>query len=286
MSAGFFASEFKRNLKRSPFSHLGALVMATVLFALFDLLWIGSKVADDYFEKLFAELQAEVFFADHVSESQFDSHIAELRDNEQITRVEVISKDAARQRLRQSLGRDFLLENDSNPLPRSATMSFERGFVSTVALDSLRRACLRWDGALQVSYDRSWLSETEENQRLIGNALGALLIATLIGATLNAALLAGLVARSKTRHFNQLRMLGAGSSTLGWPLILEGALLGALSAGLSWAAVLYAQRRWFDLDIEWAIPPTDEIAMFVGAAAVVGALGSALAARMAIWRKG
>ncbi|MBN4076197.1 hypothetical protein JYT16_00615 [Gemmatimonas aurantiaca] len=286
MSSGFFTSEFKRNLKRSPFSHLGALVMVSVLFGLFNMLWIGAKVADDYFDKLFAQLQVEVFFADSVSEKDFDAHIAELRENENIARVEIITKQAARERLRESLGRDYLLANDSNPLPRSATLSFERGFVSVAALDSLRSACLGWKGTLQISYDRLWLAETENNRTVIANALGFLLIVTLVGATLNAALLAGLVARSKTRHFNQLRMLGAGAWTLGMPLIIEGALLAALSAGLSWTVLLYAQRNWFDLDIEWAIPHIDEILLFSAAAAVVGGLGAALAARIALWRKG
>ncbi|HSG99667.1 MAG TPA: permease-like cell division protein FtsX [candidate division Zixibacteria bacterium] len=284
MSAHFFKQELGRNVRRSPLSHLGSLIMAGLLFAFFDLLWIGSRVADSYFEELLAGVQMEIFFTDELSETEIDSRVAGLRELEGVERVEFVGKDAARQRLRQALGIDYLSGAESNPLPRSAQINFKRGFPTVESVAGLQTRFAAADGVLQVSYDEPWLRSTEGNRNTVANISRALLGAALIGAMLNAALLAGLIARAKTKQFGQLRMLGAGTGFLGSPLILEGGALAALAAGLSWMAVLLAQNNVQLPRVDTALPAEGEIALMIAAAGLVGVVGAYGAVKIALWR--
>lgn len=277
MSFPYFIDEFGRNLRRSPLSHLGSLLMSVILFGLFNIVWIGSRVLDDHFLTLYSEAQMEVFFAENISEADFTRRAQEIRDRDGVARVEVFNKEGARRRLADRLGVDHLAGASNNPLPVSILLGFERGYPSLANLSKLESELGSWTEVILVSYDREWLEETESSQQSASAVLRVAQVVTFGGAMLNAALLVGLIVRSKTRSFSQLRLLGAGGFFLGAPHVLEGALLTFVSASLSWGLTVYGQRR-FDLSwAELALPSYEEMAILVLLAAVAGAFGAWLA---------
>ncbi len=282
MSGHFFSQEFGRNIRRSPLSHLGSLVMSTLLFVLFNLFWVGSRMVDNYFTDLFGELQMETFVNESISADVFQKYVNESQRTPGVARVQVITKELARQRLIDQLGKDFLNDDDTNPLPRSIALSFDKGFPNSHNFDSLASNFTGWPGVIQVSYSRAWLRKTEDQLAKADQALRAVMIAVLGGAMLNAALLAGLIVRAKTRDIRQMRLLGAGGVFLGGPHVAEGALLSGLSAALSWGIILAAQRHFQLPEVSAALPSYENMALVALAAAVVGILGSALSVRVVI----
>ena len=284
MSASFFTEEMGRNLRRSPLSHIGSLVMAGALFALLDILWIGAKVADSHFVDTLSQAQMEVFFSDELSEEELDSRLAGMRGIEGVERVELISKEMARERLRKELGMDYLADEDENPLPRSAVLNFSYGFPSVESLKALAERFSSAPGVLQVSYNKEWLARVEENRLSAARLAKALLGGALVAALFNAALLAGLIVKAKTRRFAQLRMLGAGTGFMGLPVIVEGGALAALAAALSWVVLYTIQDRIPIAKVAEVMPDETEIALMIAVAALVGALGAYMAVKVAIWR--
>ena len=282
MSGRFFSQEFGRNIRRSPLSHLGSLVMSTLLFVLFNLFWVGSRMVDNHFTDLFGQLQMETFVNESVGNDVFQKYISESQQIAGVTGVQVITKKLARERLTEQLGKDFLGDDETNPLPRSIVLGFERGFTNSRRLDSLANAFTRWPGVIQISYSRVWLQNTEKQLEKVEQALRAVMAAVLGGAMLNAALLAGLIVRSKTRDIRQMRLLGAGGIFLGGPHVAEGALLSGFSAALSWGIILAAQRHFQIAEVNAGLPPYEHMAFLALAAAAVGILGSALSVRVAI----
>ena len=282
MSGRFFSQEFGRNIRRSPLSHLGSLVMSTLLFVLFNLFWVGSRMVDNHFTELFGQLQMETFVNESVNDDVFQKYISESQQIAGVTRVQVITKKLARERLTDQLGKDFLGENETNPLPRSMVLSLEKGFPNSLSLDSLAQAFTRWPGVIQISYSRVWLQNTEEQLAKVEQALQVVMTAVLGGAMLNAALLAGLIVRSKTRDIRQMRLLGASGIFLGGPHVAEGALLSGFSAALSWGIILAAQRHFQIAEVSAALPPYEQMAYVTLAAVTVGVFGSALSVRLAI----
>ncbi|MFQ5607988.1 MAG: cell division protein FtsX, partial [Candidatus Zixiibacteriota bacterium] len=182
------------------------------------------------------------------------------------------------------LGQDFLSDHETNPLPRSILLSFEKGFASAENFEALALSLAGWRGVFQVSYSRAWLRRTEGQLARIDQALRVVMIAVLGGAMLNAALLAGLIVRAKADYIKQMRLLGAGGVFLGAPHVLQGALLTGLAGALSWGIIMAAQRHFQISEVNAGLPPYENMAALALTAAVVGAFGAALAVRVTIRR--
>ena len=278
MSGNYFTRELGRILRRSPLSHLGSLAVTTLLFALFNLIWIGSRAADRYYEQLVSSLTMELFFEAEEIDDNLSRRIAILEKTPGVSSVEIISKDRARERLRERLGIDYLSKEKRNPLPISALLSFQFGFPSSESMGALERKVKAWEEVRDVSYSRLWLKTVENNREIIRNALIILLSATLVGAMLNVAVLSALLIGGKSNHLRQLRLLGAGGARLGAPYLVEGAALATLSASLSWALLLWASSQ---LELPALIresgPPINEILILISAAATLGFTGALFA---------
>ncbi len=277
MSGGYFLSEFGRNLRRSPLAHLGSLFVSTLLFTLFNMVWIGSHVIENYYDDLFSELTMEVFFIDSVSEADFLAHAQEIQAGTGIAKVIALDKDKARARLAEKLGADFLISDTINPLPRSIQIHFERGSPSVEFLSELNGRFSSWTGVTQVSYNRQWIQSATENRDRAGRILWFVMLGIFAGVSLNAALLVGLVIRAKTGHFRQMRLLGAGSWFLGLPYIVEGVTLTALSAAFSWGVILIAQNKWRLVNVESSLPSYEEMGLMILASTIVGLIGALFA---------
>ncbi len=277
MSGGYFLQEFGRNLRRSPFAHLGSLFVSTLLFTLFNMVWIGSYVIENYYDDLFSELTMEVFFADTVSEADFTAHAQEIQSEPGVAKVTKFDKDKARQRLAAKLGSDFLSGDTLNPLPRSIEIHFERGSPSVEYFAGLSQRFTNWRGVRQVSYNRQWIQTASENRKRASAILRFVMLGIFAGVSLNAALLVGLVIRAKTGHFKQMRLLGAGSWFLGAPYVVEGVTLTALSAAFSWVAIILAQNKWRLANVESALPSDEQMGWMVLDATLVGLIGALVA---------
>jgi cell division protein FtsX len=277
MSGGYFLQEFGRNLRRSPLAHLGSLFVSTLLFILFNMVWIGSHAIEDFYDDLFSELTMEVFFADSISDKDFTAHAQEIQSLEGVAKVVALDKDKARERLTAKLGADFLAGDTINPLPRSIQVHFERGSPSEEYFSNLNQRFEKWSGALQVSYNRQWLKAASENRRRASRVLRFVMLGIFAGVSLNAALLVGLVVRAKTGHFKQMRLLGAGSWFLGMPFVVEGVTLTAFSAALSWGAIIFAQSKWRLAHVESALPSYEEMGLMILVATAVGFFGALFA---------
>ncbi len=269
--------EFGRNLRRSPLAHLGSLFISTLLFVLFNMVWIGSHAIENFYDDLFSELTMEVFFDDAISDADFTAHAQEIQSLEGIAKVVALDKDKARARLMTKLGSDFLAGDTVNPLPRSIQVHFERGSPSQEYFTSLNQRFEKWPGVLQVSYNRQWLKAATENRQRTSYILRFVMLGIFAGVSLNAALLVGLVVRAKTGHFKQMRLLGAGSWFLGMPFVVEGVTLTALSAALSWGAIIFAQSKWHLAHVESALPTYEEMGLMILVATAVGFFGALFA---------
>jgi len=278
MSGNYFTRELGRILRRSPLSHLGSLAVTTLLFALFNLIWIGSRAADRYYQQLVSSLTMELFFEAEKIDDSLSARIATLENTPGVSSVEVISKDRARERLRDRLGIDYLSEEKRNPLPISALLSFQSGFPTSETMGKLEKEFKSWKEVRDVSYSRLWLNTVESNREIIANALIILLSATLAGAMLNVAVLSALLIRGKSNHLRQLRLLGAGGFRLGAPYLVEGMALATLSASFSWLLLLWAYKRLeLPILIQESGPPLNEILILISAAATLGFMGALFA---------
>ena len=67
-----------------------------------------------------------------------------------------------------------------------------------------------------------------------------------------------------------MRLLGAGKLFLAMPFIIEGVLLGALSAGIGWGMIYYWKDKIQFANFEIIFPTLEEIGFYCLAAGLLG----------------
>jgi len=122
----------------------------------------------------------------------------------------------------------------------------------------------------KVEYSRQWLQKAEFTRSIvlkIGLVLGGLIILTTLITFGNSI---RLMTRARAVGFTQMRLLGAGRMFLAMPYLLEGLLMGGLSAALGWGTIIYFYDRIAFRQLEIVLPTIEEIILFCLA---MGALG-------------
>ncbi|NOY88555.1 MAG: hypothetical protein GXO93_04070 [FCB group bacterium] len=278
--------ELGKNIYRNPGTTFSALLSTTLLFLLFDFFWIAAGTSERFYQDLLSDLNMEVFVSEDVPDSSLTSmdtpsslrsHIKSIEGVQSLT---YISKEKAREQLSQLVGVDLLVGYDTNnPLPRSFVLTFTPDYLKTSKLAAIEKEILALKGVSQVFYSQNWLKKVEKTREIVlklGMILGILIILTvLISSTNNMRL----TARARAIGFQQMRLSGAGKLFLSFPFLIEGFLVGALSAGLGWLIIFYLRQKVVFTKIIIVFPPANDIIIFCILVAVLGSVSGYLGIR-------
>ena len=212
----------------------------------------------------------------YLSESVTDSSAALLSSNlteiDGINAVRLVSKEMARRELATLVGTDLLVGYDNvNPLPRSYVLGFEPSYLTVSKMEEIETKIIGMPDIEKVDYSRQWLQKAEFARSIvlkIGLALGGLIILTTLITFGNSI---RLMTRARAVGFTQMRLLGAGRMFLAMPFLLEGFLMGFVSAALGWGSIIYFYNRIAFRQLEIIMPTLEEIVLFCLA---MGALGT------------
>ncbi len=265
--------ELFRNLRRNSGTALASILSLTLLFLLFDLFWLAAGTSDRFYQDLLSGIKVEVFIDEAVTDSSVAPLETRLESIEGVLGAEFISRDLARERLTGLVGADLLVGYDeTNPLPRSFVLTVAQDHLQSTELEDIERQIGTIEGAGQVHYSRAWLAKAENTKSIflqVGLVLGGLILATaLVSSTNNIRLMT----RARAVGFRQMLLLGAGRLFISLPFIVEGFLIGGLSAALGWAIIFYGRTKITFSRIEIIFPSQDDIILFCLVTAVLGAI--------------
>ncbi len=277
---GHILREFGRNLYRSPWTALGSVLSLTLLFMLFDLYWISANTFDRVYDRLLSDLQMEVFVAEDVEEIQIPELRATVAAVEGVSKTTYISKEQARELMLASMGTDLLAGYDTlNPLPRSLILDFDVDYLTVDHMAEIEQQLGSMPAISEVYYSKGWLAKTENTRGIIlqfGMALGILIIVTALISSVNNI---RLMSRIRAEGLAQMRLLGASRMFLFAPMLLEGLVVGGLSAVIGWVGLLYARSQISFTQLELVFPTTVEIVAFCVGTGLLGIISGYLGVR-------
>jgi len=277
---GHILKELSRNLYRNPGTALGSFLSLTLLFLLFDLYWIAAGSSERFYTRLLSELKMEVFISEETADSTLPAIEAAIAATEGVNGIEYISREKAREELSQLVGIDLLVGYDTlNPLPRSFVLDFSSDYLTTAEMAGIESEIRKQPDVSQVFYSKRWLQKAESTRKTIlnfGMALGALILLTALISSVNGIRLSS---RARAVGFHQMRLLGAGRFFLAVPFLIEGMLIGGLSAAAGWLLIFYARQKVTFTQFELVIPTVEEISIFCGATALLGIISGYLGIR-------
>ena len=212
-----------------------------------------------------------------------------LRGVPAVDRVDYVPPDEAERRLASSLGshKDLLVGVETGYLPASLEVALAGGVRGVAEVSPLVDKLRHTSGVEEVELLGDWverLAATRRSLRWLAIGL-ALLVAAACVYVVATTIKLGAVARKD--ELDILRLVGATENFVRAPLLIEGALQGALGAGVG-AALLYALYRvagpaftgllggaFGPLELQFL--PASSLALAVGIGAGLGALGSFIA---------
>jgi cell division transport system permease protein len=166
---------------------------------------------------------------------------------------------------------DLLAGYDSaNPLPRSYVIELTPEYVTSERIREFADGLVSQPMVAEVHYGQEWLEKEETTKGLIwkvGLALGIVILLTALITTINSIRLSS---RARARGFEQMKLLGAGRIFLAAPFVIEGFLLGGLSALCGWGIIWYAQGYVSFTQLALVLPPTEYIIGYCLLMALVG----------------
>ncbi len=277
----------KRNIRRTPFQAIAAsMIMFLTFFAMtiFLVLAAGSQIILRYYE---SKPQVIAFFKDGTTDQDITAIQNALTQEGRVTATRFVSKDQALKIYRERNKNDpALLELvTANILPASLEISTQTPEDLAPVAELLKREPVVSEVIVPEDVIQTLTSATRVI-RIVGGASVSFL---LLFATLVTIMIIGFKIRLRRNEIEIMRLLGASSSFIRTPFILEGIFYGAVGALGAWVSV-YSMLWYFTPFLngylgEVKLLPVDPLFMLgllgsiLVVATIIGGLGSVGAVR-------
>jgi len=237
-----FAKTAWKNIRRSPYQALAAILIMTLTFlviSFFTFLLVGSSKVITYFE---SKPQVTAFFKNEAKQSDISALENQLQATGKIASIKFVSKDEALKIYREQNKNDPLLLDlvTADVLPSSFEISTVQIEDMGAISDMLNKSSFVSDVIYQkdvVSTLSTWTSAI----RKLGIALIVLL--SLVSVFIMATII-GIKISQKKADIEIMKLIGATNWYVRWPFLTEGVVYGIIGAIVGWtfatAGLLYA----------------------------------------------
>jgi len=293
----FFLSEAFRALRRSAAPSVAAIVTIVITTLLLGVLVPVLHASESKASDVRDQIGLRVFLYRDATQVEKDQLQKKLNALPHVNGVEYCSPACAKQDLQSRLKGDLegsISELNSNPLPPSFSLSLD----DPDNLEAVRASLLPTNASgkptpISQAIDPP-IGESREEANKIREVTGAVKIVLLViaGLLLTASLL--LVANTirlsiyaRRREVEVMSLVGATNWFIRWPFMIEGVIVGLLGAGIAVGILLLGKVTIVDpLANDFALVDNLStmgfgplVAMLVGAAVLVSALGSGITLR-------
>jgi cell division transport system permease protein len=289
---GYAVEEAWVSLRRSGRSALMSLATIAIAFTTLGAFLLAAANLEATASRWAEAAEMSVYLADGLDEAARQALVVELQSHPAVSAVEFISKDAALERFRSDFSdlADVAASVD-NPFPASLEVRVRPHPEAGDAAGALAASLAARDGIADVRYDRQWL------ERLFGAIatvrIGGLVIAgvLMLGAAFTVAAVVRLSLEARLAEVDIMQLVGAPSSFVRGPFVVEGLLLGGVGALVAlvilWAGFVALRGRVEQ--VAAAVLPAGQVT-FLGpgdillvalAGLIVGAASGAFASRAA-----
>ena len=226
----FFIKESLRLFSRAKLSSFLTFVstsIAVVLIVISYFLYQSSENLENYLKE---NIGISVFIKDSALKNKSESMKEEILNTGFISSAEFISKEKAVDIFIKETGEDFRKILDYNPLPASFNLKLKSDFAERDSIKKIISTIEEFSWVDEVVYRDDFMQKLlsyikEFRIYILGlTALILLVSIYLVYSTVR------LIINSRTEEFETMKLVGAKLSTIKIPIILNGLIIGLLSA--------------------------------------------------------
>ncbi|EKD86523.1 MAG: hypothetical protein ACD_37C00255G0002 [uncultured bacterium] len=233
-----FLSTAGRNIRRSPYQAVAAVMvmMLTFLsFSLFALIIFSSSKIVTYFE---SRPQVIAFFKDESKQGEIDALKNTLNESGLISGTKFVSKEGALKIYKQQFKDDpVLLELvTADYLPASLEVSTHKIEDLTLVSDTLKKSTIVQEVVFQKDVVSKLTSWTNALRRI---GIFVVIILALVSVFIMATII-GIKISQKRADIETMRLIGAGGWYIRLPFIFEGVFYGVVGSVVGWVIAMGA----------------------------------------------
>jgi len=282
----YFFREFLNNVNGHRLLSIGAIISSAFIWIILGFFVIIYFNLFQLYSDLKEDLKVIIYLKDGLT--QMDTRNLEERifSEREVLTVLYVPKEKALAEFKKKLAeRDDLFQNfEGNPLPNYFEVKLKESSQSGEDFSRLAAKLKGNPGVEEIFYGKEWvdvLNRYVEFIQILGIAVALVLVVGLISVIGN---IVRLTVYSKREEIQVLRYVGATALFIKIPLLLEGAFLGLMSAGLS-LTVLFGifryltrvpsfQQLMMGSTVKAQFIPLEMIFLFLIAGPLCGAAGS------------
>jgi cell division transport system permease protein len=236
-----FAKTAWKNIRRSPYQALAAILIMTLTFlviSFFTFLLVGSSKVITYFE---SKPQVTAFFKNEAKQADINTLENQLHATGKVASIKFVSKDEALKIYREQNKNDPLLLDlvTADVLPSS----FEISTVQIEDMGAISNMLNKSSLVSDVIYQKdvvSTLSAWTSAIRKLG--VGLIVLLSLVSIFIMATIISIKISQKK-EDIEIMKLIGATNWYIRWPFLTEGILYGIIGAVVGWlmatAGLLY-----------------------------------------------
>ena len=237
-----------RNMRftwRSQVMTLFTVSLSVLIFSFFYLIYCNAlNLSDD----LSDDLRLVVYLDDEPVEALQEEYRRKILKFDQVERIEFVGREQAFRRFEQQLGAesDVLAGVPEDFLPPSIEVYPVRSLDSLARIKRFSDYLLTLPGVLKVQYGKEWIERFYSFIQLMRVVVLLSAFLLIMTTTFMVAHTIRLTLFSRQKELELLRLVGATSSYIRTPFLVEGALQGLFGAS-SGLAALFVLFHWIKL---------------------------------------
>lgn len=235
----YFLHRTLRNIRQSPFLSLATVATVTVALAILGFFGILVVNVQNLTLTWSKDVQVVAYIDAVPRQSVLDRWMAEVRNLDEVSAVNFVSREEAYSRFRERLGShsDLLTGVDPEILPASLEIELEPDYRSQQGVQQVVETLRRSHPPFELRYGQDWLERFEAFVailKLVGMILGSFLLFAALFIVSNTIRLTMYARRDE---LEVMALVGATRRFIKLPFIIEGALQGAVGGILALVCV-------------------------------------------------
>ncbi len=228
----FYISESFRVIMRAKLASLISIITLSIsitfIVASLTLIFLSSKIENSWKN----EIKINLFIQDSVATNHLSQIKSKILEIDEVKKVKYFSKEEAYNKFIKLTGDDFRRIIETNPLPRSYSLSFKNS-INKRKIGEIIPKLKRINGVEDVVYDYNLtftILEYISSMRII------VFLFAIFFTSLSFYLLfstSRLIISERMSQYSTMKLVGAKLSTIKIPLLLTGIIFGFISASIS-----------------------------------------------------
>ncbi len=283
MKIKYLISEAFRGLRAAKISTLATvftITLSLILIIIFVTLSINSS---KLIKSIKDKVEIEVFLTDDITNDEINDLKEKIRSIGGVRNITYISKNDAAKIFESEWGKEMLDVLESNPLPASLRINLYDEYKSLERMSRMKTQIAAYQKVDDITYPEKYLETIEKNSSIIltVNLISLIIISLssifLVSNTIR------LVIASRKKLIDLLKLLGAKSSFIVTPFLIEGFILGLIGAAISGIILIgldyYVSSKLLDNGLKMSILTPEYIIYTAAIGIFLGIFGSAISVK-------